>query len=584
MSRWYKCISLLTLSLCLLSPAVNSETLEDADIAVRLYQYEKAAAIYHQYATKGRAEAQYQLAVLYRNGTGVKKDYTQSLYWFKQSARQGYARAQYSLATLYEQGHGTTRNLGTAKYWYQLAAKNGYKSAEKRLQALSQVAAQEDSNANLREFIEENNVSAVRQLQGRCTDIDNQDNRGETALMLAARKGNVDIVQIILNCKANQDLENQNGETALFLALEAKRSEAVKLLANSKKRVNKPNQHLITPLMQAALNDDDVSLTVLLKHGANIEAKDKRNLSAYTLAQNKNNKKAMQVLMEYGAHDAIQARRNTVATRTINKSDRPLIAAAKHGHIDLVRTLLANKHNPNEKDETGMTALMHATSRGHVAIVELLCAAQDIDVNMRDQQKNNAVMYAVIQGQLEALKTLIRYNAKIAVLDNDKKDLLTLAVDNQKHAIINYLLRHKSYQGLSKQRLNSLLLTLSLLGDTEGVKIVLRHGAEIHSQDQNGNTALLLASGNGHTQIVKNLLSLLASPNHKNKLGNTALMVAAQNGHQKIVELLLGKGADPSLRNNNKKTAHEIARTNGHAELAKLIEEQASKRGFLGIF
>ena len=40
-------------------------------------------------AERGDAEAQYNLAVLYEEGVGVRQDYRQSVYWYQRAADQG---------------------------------------------------------------------------------------------------------------------------------------------------------------------------------------------------------------------------------------------------------------------------------------------------------------------------------------------------------------------------------------------------------------------------------------------------------------------------------------------------------------
>ena len=59
-----------------------------------------------QAAEAGQAEAQYQLAERYRNGTGVLQNYARAAEWYAAAADQGDARAQNSLGALYISGLG----------------------------------------------------------------------------------------------------------------------------------------------------------------------------------------------------------------------------------------------------------------------------------------------------------------------------------------------------------------------------------------------------------------------------------------------------------------------------------------------
>jgi len=47
-------------------------------------------------------------------------------------------------------------------------------------------------------------------------NIDHQNNDGETALILAAYQGHKDVVQLLLDRRANTRLKNKYGETACY--------------------------------------------------------------------------------------------------------------------------------------------------------------------------------------------------------------------------------------------------------------------------------------------------------------------------------------------------------------------------------
>jgi ankyrin repeat protein len=53
-----------------------------------------------------------------------------------------------------------------------------------------------------------------------------------------------------------------------------------------------------------------------------------------------------------------------------------LIAAATHGHMEIVRLLSARGAEIDAADDMGKTALVHAQERGHREIVHLLMSAK----------------------------------------------------------------------------------------------------------------------------------------------------------------------------------------------------------------
>ena len=77
----------------------------------------------------------------------------------------------------------------------------------------------------------------------------------------------------------------------------------------------------------------------------------------------------------------------------------------------------------------------------------------------------------------------------------------------------------------------------------EGVKLLLKHGADIMDTDERENTCMRLAAEYNHPDMVKTLLkhlkkmrddTLIDMPDN---MGFTPLHVAAQKGHTDIVKV-----------------------------------------------
>lgn len=62
-------------------------------------------------AEQGNAGAQFNLGLMYFNGTGVAQDDRQALNWFRLAADQGDAFAQFALGNMYFMGRGVGRNF-----------------------------------------------------------------------------------------------------------------------------------------------------------------------------------------------------------------------------------------------------------------------------------------------------------------------------------------------------------------------------------------------------------------------------------------------------------------------------------------
>lgn len=76
-------------------------------------------------AEAGNAYAQYNLAICYRFGCGLKQNLPEALKWYRKSARQGFSPAIHNLAICYEKGIGTSQDIPEAMKWHRFAANQG---------------------------------------------------------------------------------------------------------------------------------------------------------------------------------------------------------------------------------------------------------------------------------------------------------------------------------------------------------------------------------------------------------------------------------------------------------------------------
>lgn len=76
-------------------------------------------------AKEGHSDSQYNLALMYEQGIGVRKDETEAVVWYGKSALQGNASAQFNLGVLYENGRGTKVDFAKANEWYRKASVQG---------------------------------------------------------------------------------------------------------------------------------------------------------------------------------------------------------------------------------------------------------------------------------------------------------------------------------------------------------------------------------------------------------------------------------------------------------------------------
>ena len=142
-----KLIVIHLLLLTAFSPAY-AKNINDAKQLIRAKDFSGAHSIYKDLAKKGNIEAQYSLAVLYRNGHGTNKNLEQAYKWFMSAARNNHQKAQYELGMLYKSGQGTTRSIAKAHYWLNKSAKQGNIKAAQQLEIIAFVSPDSKQSDN----------------------------------------------------------------------------------------------------------------------------------------------------------------------------------------------------------------------------------------------------------------------------------------------------------------------------------------------------------------------------------------------------------------------------------------------------
>ena len=86
---------------------------------------ERAYKLYLAAADSALAEAQFKVAGLLLNGSGVERNLEAAIRWYRRSAEQGHADAQLALGNVYLTGIGVAPSVAYALNWYEKSARQG---------------------------------------------------------------------------------------------------------------------------------------------------------------------------------------------------------------------------------------------------------------------------------------------------------------------------------------------------------------------------------------------------------------------------------------------------------------------------
>ena len=120
--------------------------------------------------------------------------------------------------------------------------------------------------------------------------------------------------------------------------------------------------------------------------------------------------------------------------------ERWLVTAARRGHVETTRSLLAAGAAVNHADNNGWTALHTAAEEGHVETMKALLAA-GAEVNHADNDGETALYAAAKQGHVEAIQTLLAAGADPNRASNDGSTPLAAARDAKFEAAVQALVQ-----------------------------------------------------------------------------------------------------------------------------------------------
>jgi ankyrin repeat protein len=194
---------------------------------------------------------------------------------------------------------------------------------------------------------------------------------GDTALLAAASKGHVDIVDALLDAApTNMASMNNGGDTALSVAAANGFPEVLeKLLSRVEAQdcqaiISQPNSRGISPIQAAASNGSEECMRLLLDHSADHNTRDKNGASAAMIAAFCGNEAALKVLLDHPSCTGLDLEATDEAGAT------SLWTASAGGKAEAVKLLLEKGASKNASCG-GIVCAQVAAKNGHAVTAGL---------------------------------------------------------------------------------------------------------------------------------------------------------------------------------------------------------------------
>ena len=351
-------------------------------------------------------------------------------------------------------------------------------------------------------------VARARRLVARGADVDAKDATQQSAYLIAASEGRLELLRLALRSGARVDDKDGWNGTALIRAAERGHGVVVGELLQAgidRDHVNRIGYQAVHEAVWLGADTPSYATTVraLAAGGAEL---DRRSPSA-----------GLTPLEMARVRGFAHLERILTAVTTTDRPadpDTALLAAARSGDADAVAVALRHGADIEARDEHDRTALLLAATHDPVAVAEVL-VAMGADPDALDDRHDTPWLVTGVTGSVAMLEALLPANPDLTVRNR--------------------------FGGLSP-------IPASERGHVDYVRRVVRTGVDLDHVNDLGWTALLEAvvlgdGGRRHREVVRVLLDAGVDPDIADHDGVTALQHAERRGYDEIAALLRG-GSD----------------------------------------
>ncbi|TGJ79197.1 hypothetical protein E0Z10_g9568 [Xylaria hypoxylon] len=395
-------------------------------------------------------------------------------------------------------------------------------------------------------------------------DINAKCPQEKTILMLAAEKGFVVLVKVLLQMGADTLAADSFGRTPLHFASSGGHAEIAELLINGGANIATADRGGIKPLDSAATYGRTEVARLLLDRGADILAI--TSSEGYT------------PLHIAASYDSIEIAKLLIDCRadilaiTSSEGYTPLHIAAHYGRTEIIKLLIDCGADVRATTSEGCTPLHIAAHYGRTEVARLLLD-RGADILATTSEGYTPLHTAANHGSIEIIKLLIDCGADVRATTSEGYTPLHIAAHYGRTEVASLLLdRGADILATTSEGYTPLHIVASY-DIIEISKLLIDCRANtILAITSEGYTPLRIAANNGRIKIGK-LLIYYYSPDVRATTSKryTPLHYDANYGSIEIAKLLIDRGADILATNSKGDTPLHLASKSKNFEVAELL-------------
>jgi ankyrin repeat protein/thymidine kinase len=334
------------------------------------------------------------------------------------------------------------------------------------------------------------------------------------------------------------------------------------------------NNHVINKLKEKIVSSANTQSTDDAPH---VSTRDEWEARARTLVQNGNHEQARSILI-----NQLGMKEELLITKQLNIWDPSFKNSSVDEQQGIVqenvekdshsKIVYKKKRSKRKKNEISLGLLTVTESNSH---------KERHDLKKNGASKLNKFHDAILDGDFEACKIILKSKRWLANSSTDELSALEKAVLNERLDIVKLLLKYGAQLNIYNQDM-PILSTAAAIGNTEIVIELLKASYKQQKlQDFDRSRALLQAVLHGHLTTVITLLNMGVDPNIVDENGMSplhyAVTCAVHKNRTSLVQILLENGADPNLESKNSGRILTIAiSTNNIEAVVNLLKAGAN--------